>query len=165
MRPGVQTMQEAPVSRRGRAHRAGHVVRRATGKRSNNWAAEIVPSVASTVAPVNRSPIVGIDEIQIPQFTALIKVRHPGSGDFDQELREAVVDSQLGDARLERLKRLEKRILPARLENRVHESQNALLVLLVGTEPARVHFRLAQRFDHALPYPFPERGDVLVEWP
>ena len=71
---------------------------------------------------VDRPPVVGIDEVQIPQLGALIEVGNAGRGDLDQQLREAVVDAELGDARLERQERLEERGRAPAIEDRVRRT-------------------------------------------
>ena len=58
---------------------------------------------------VDRPAVVGIDEIQVPELGALVEVRNARRGDLDHQLREAVVDAELRDARLERPKGCEKR--------------------------------------------------------
>ena len=97
---------------------------------------------------IDRPPVVGIDEVQIPQLRALVEIRNARRGDLDEQLREAVVDAGFGDTRLERLERLQKCVRPAAVEDRAHERFDALLVFLVRAEPARVHLRFAQRLRH-----------------
>src|SRR6202011_4395781 len=98
---------------------------------------------------VDRPAVVRIDEAEIPQLRALIEIRHSGRGDLDQELREAVVDAELRDALLKRLKLLEKRVRTSPIEHGIDEAENGVFVLLIGTEPARVHLRFTKRLDHA----------------
>ena len=42
----------------------------------------------------------------------------PGRRDLDEQLREAIVDPELGDTRLERREGVEKRAAAAAIENR-----------------------------------------------
>ncbi len=88
------------------------------------------------LAVVDRAPVVGIDQRQIPQLGALIKIRHARRGDLDEQLREAVVDAELGDALLKWQEGLEERIRPLPIENRIDESRDGLFVRLVRVSPS-----------------------------
>ena len=47
---------------------------------------------------VDRPAIVGVDQIEIPQFGALIEIRHAGKRHFQQQLGQRVDKAAVGDA-------------------------------------------------------------------
>ena len=95
-------------------------------------------SSASPQLPIDRPPVVGIDERQERQLVPLVEIRHAGRGELQQ-------------------RHPERRLLPAHrqplgvrrkllvVEQTDGPALRLGLPLAVGLEPARVHLRLAER--------------------
>jgi hypothetical protein len=97
---------------------------------------------------VDRAAVVGIDEVEVPQLGALVEIRDAGRRRLDDELRQAIVDAELGDTRLKGRERLEKRRGTGAIENRPDETLDGVFVRLVRVEPVGVDFGLAKRLRH-----------------
>ena len=92
---------------------------------------------------IDRTSIVGIDEIEVPQLAALINVGHAGRGEFTNGLNEAVLDPETRHPPHEGQKIGKEGV---GLQRFLRESLRRLLIISVGRGPARATFRLAQRF-------------------
>ena len=115
----------------------------------------------SSPVVVHRPPIVGIDEVEIPEFRALIKIRNARGGHLDHELRQAVVNAQLRDTRLERQERQEE-LRAAAIDDRLHEPLDPFLVIVVRVQPTRVDLGLSHRLDHVTGDPLLHSCQALV---
>ena len=51
--------------------------------------------------PIDGTPVVGIDEVEVPQLAALVEVGNAGRRDLDERLGQRVERAEVGDPGLE----------------------------------------------------------------
>ena len=97
---------------------------------------------------VDGTPIVGIDEVQVPQLGALVKIRNTRRGDLQHYLGERVRNRERRDPLLEGKECRQELAAAGPVEDRVDERRESVLVSLVWRQPAGMHLRLAGGLDH-----------------
>src|SRR5262249_17838082 len=101
-----------------------------------------------TTSKVDRSTVVWVDEIQLPEFGALVELGNAGSGQSQNCLGQRVVQAQLGDPGLERAEVVEKLVSLRLVQDPGDEVANSLVVLGTGIDPAHVDLGLTERLVH-----------------
>src|ERR1700733_5622958 len=108
-----------------------------------------------TALEVHGPAIVRIDQAQIPQFGALIKIGDARRDHLDERLRQAVDPAR----QYQRLnKSCKARDELRRVEHPADEAANFLLEAVIWFMPGCVDFRLAARLEHVLPRSIPIDG-------
>ena len=98
---------------------------------------------------IDRSPVVGIDQTEIPYFIALINIGHARAGQFQKRLRQAVPQAKAGDTTSAKgTKSLRKRFSCSRSSNDFTNDETASSYVLVLIDPTGVLFGLADRLQH-----------------
>src|SRR5205085_3178390 len=97
---------------------------------------------APAEVPVDRPPVVRVDEAEVRELVALVEVGHARAGELEQRLCEGDPLAELRDALDERLERPQKVGVPVQ---RAGEPLHRLLPADVRVEPVRVRLRLAKR--------------------
>jgi hypothetical protein len=94
---------------------------------------------------IDGTAVVRIDEAEIPQFRALIKIRHARRRQPEQSLLETVDRPGRRDACGEAGQFAQETVASLRRDDVGQEVAAGVLVSLVGREPARAQLRFAQR--------------------
>src|SRR4051794_27920703 len=92
--------------------------------------------LVSRPLPVDRPAVVRIDQVEAPALVALVDVRHAGTRELEQRLRQRDLRAERGQSPREPRQRLV--LLP-------RELLHAPLVLEIRLEPGRAQLALAQR--------------------
>ena len=85
---------------------------------------------------IDRPPVVGVDQREVPQLAALIGVGHARRGQLEQGLGQPVERADQRDLRLERQEIGQEGAAVLRIEDAPHEVLEAALVARIRRGPA-----------------------------
>ena len=111
---------------------------------------------------IDRPPVVGIDQREIPKLRALVEVRHARHGRLQRDLTERIQRAQQRQALRQRLQRAKKFAGQRGIENFGDEALDARLIRFVRVEPARLLLALARRLERVFLHPFRKRNIVRL---
>ena len=84
--------------------------------------------------------------MKIPELGALIEIRHARARNFQQRLAKGVDHAGVANLFLKTCDAAKKFRMILAIENAFNKFRNRALVSLIRLRPARVNFRLANRF-------------------
>src|SRR5205823_10221324 len=92
--------------------------------------------------------VVRVHQAKIPKLIALIDIRHTGDREFQEDLREAVIHSHPGDARLEGPKVRKEYILFRVFEHAPDKGREYSFVGRVGIDPTALELGFTHGLEH-----------------
>ena len=110
---------------------------------------------------VHAAAIVRVGQAEVPQFGALVDVRHPRRGELEQLLGQAVQGADPGQGFLEGLEIAQEGIAGLGRQQLAHEGPGGFLILGVRVEPGTMHLGFAAGLEHVGLDPAGELGQAL----